>query len=279
MSTTPPLITLASVQEWLGQPGTPYPTTSNNLQTRLVASVSAFAVAYLQRPIAPAAFTEFYNGNGQSRMPLRQTPIISVSSLVVNTTPILPRPAVGQPGFAFDTTLLYLTPGYYSGAGYGYSTFVCGAQNVQVSYTAGYQTSDVQTVPAAPYIVDTLSLSQQWNSDRGVAYVSTGAALTLVTVAPTVAGTYQVATDPQGNAQYVFAPADTGASVTITYGYTPADVVQALVELAGERYKTQSRIGEVSRTMQGQVTAFSQRSMNAAIMALLQPYKNVVPVQ
>ena len=254
----------------------------------MIGSVSQFARAYLQGPIAPVTVTELYNGTGTDRLPLRQRPVISVAALTINTTSIPMRPAIGQPGYIWDTSILYLTPGYYNGLGYGWSTFggnYGNVQNVQVTYTAGYQTTQTQAVqsivnPSATNpAINTTDLLGTWNSDQGVAYASTGTAFTLVTTAPSLAGTYQLSVDDQGNTQYLFAAADVGANVTITYGYTPEDIVQALVELVGEREKTRNRIGMTSVHIQGQSTSYSQRDMNAAIKSMLQPYRQLAPVQ
>jgi hypothetical protein len=270
----PLLVSLASVKDWLGADGKPYPSSSDVLLTRMVAAVSQFAVTYLSRPIAPATFSEVYNGNGSAQLPLRQTPVILVRSLSLGATSIAARTAQGQTGFTFDSASVYI--------GSGWSEFTRDAQNVQVTYDAGYQAADTLTVPADQDIEATgtsADLSRPWNSDRGVAYASTGVALTLVSVAPTVAGTYQLATNAQGESVYMFAAADIGASVAVTYGYTPEDIAQALIELVGERFKSRGRIGENSQNLgHGQVVSFSQKDMGAAVKMMLQQYRNVVPV-
>ena len=279
--TTPALISLDSVQEWLqGNPQTPFPSTSNNLLTRMIAGVSAFAVTYLSRPIAPATFTETYNGNGHAQMMLRQQPIIQVRSVTVDTTTVTARTQVGSFGYVADDAMLYIDGGGLTVFGYGPpQMFSCGIQNVLVVYDAGYQTTATVVVPSGtPYTLDTDDLPQMWNTDRGVAYASTGTAFTLVTSAPSVAGTYQVTLGANGNAQYAFAAADAGASVVITYGYTPGDVAQALIELVGERVRTRDRIGETSKNFGQQTTSFSQRDMNANIKASLQQYRQVAPI-
>lgn len=265
-----PLVTLASVKDWLNTTGNgPFPPNDDVLLGRILASVSTFVTSYLSRAIAPKTYVEVYNGNGHSTLPLRQTPVLLVRSLTVGSTSIAARTSIGQLGFVADENGVYLD---------GCGTFWRGVQNVSVTYDAGYQQSDTWTIPT-PSVIDTPSLSRPWNTDRGVAYAS-GAALTLVTVPPTVAGTYQLGTDSLGNTQYVFAAADIGASVVITYGYTPEDVAQALIELVGERYKVRSRIGLASTSLNGvQTNSFSQKDMNATIRTMLAPYRSVAPVQ
>lgn len=276
MSTS--LISIASVKDWLNTSGgQPYPPEDVPMLTRLIGSVSQFATSYLSRSFVPATYSEVYNGNGGKQLPLRQTPVIAVTSLTIGVVPIAARTAVGQFGFVSDADSVYLDGGGWYGAP---TYFWRGMQNVAVTYTAGFQQADTMTVPSGtPFVIDTTSLSRPWNSDRGVAYAS-GAAFTLVMVPPTVAGTYQLWTDSFGNAEYVFAAADIGASVVITYGYTPEDVQQALIELVGERFKVRSRIGIASTSIGGVMTnSFSQKDMNATIKALLQPYKRVAPIQ
>jgi hypothetical protein len=280
-----PLITLASVQEWLATGGTgdPYPSGDSALLGRLIGAVSSFAVTYLSRPIVPATFSEVYNGRGTSWITLRQQPIISVASLVVGTTSIAARTTVGQFGYAFTDSSIAIdesTSAFaYGGSCQGYGPgFYRGIQNVAVTYDAGYQTSDAVAVPyVSPFSIDTGDLSRPWNADRGVAYANS-TALARVTGAPSL-GQYQVTGDPPHSAsQYAFAAADMGAALTITYGFTPEDIAQALIELVGERFKARSRIGEVSRGLQQQPATFSQKDMNASVKALLANWKNVVPI-
>ena len=281
--TTVALVALAKVKEWLAPSSAqPFPDSSNGLLGRLVGAASAFAIQYLQRPVVPATFSEIYNGNDQRILPLRQRPVILVRSLTIVTTAIAARAQPGSFGFVADNQSVYLDG--CSSINWGaYGVFVRGVQNIAITYDAGYQQADAWSVPSAVApatlpAVDTADLLRPWNSDRGVAY-ATGAAFTLVTTAPTSAGTYQLTTDVQGNTQYVFATADVGASIVITYGYTPEDVAQAIVELVGERYKARGRIGETSHAVgPNQNVSFSQRDMSPAIKAMLNPYRNVVPI-
>jgi hypothetical protein len=276
--TQPLLISQSAFKDWLVGSGTPYPSTSDPLIARMLASISQFATSYLQRPIAPATFSEVYSGHDTSQLTLRQTPVILVRSLTVGTAVVPSRTQVGGYGFTNDSASVYVDG---SGCMAWGPPFYKGVQNIAVTYDAGYQTSDTIAVPAAvgssPPEIDATDLARPWNSDRGVAY-ATGVAFTLVTVTPTVSGTYQIIQDPAGNSEYQFAPADVGASIVITYGYTPEDVQQALIELMAERYKSRSRVGENSQNLgHGQVVSFSQKDMNAAIKTMLNPYRNVVP--
>jgi hypothetical protein len=262
-----PLITIASLNEWLGVPGgQPMPSTAVPLLERMISMASAFATSYLQRPIAPQTFTETYNGKGNQRLTLKRGPVILVRSLTIGTTSISARAAVCQSGFFFDDSSVYVD-GFW---------FYSGKQNISVTYDAGYQTTFATTVPTG-LTLDVADLARPWNSDRGVAY-ATGAALTLVTGAPST-GQYQLTTDAQGNTVYTFAAGDSGASIVVTYGFTPEDVAQALIELVGERFRSRDRIGLVSKALEQQTTSFSQKDMNAGVKTMLQQYRNVVPAQ
>jgi hypothetical protein len=85
-----------------------------------------------------------------------------------------------------------------------------------------------------------------------------------------------------GNQRLSLAHAFPRGRITIAYsaGYAavPADIAQAAIELVGERFKTRDRIGQTSKTLGGQeTTAFSTAAMNPTVMALLTPYRRVIP--
>ena len=68
--------------------------------------------------------------------------------------------------------------------------------------------------------------------------------------------------------------------VTYTAGYasTPADVDQACKELIALRYKERDRIGYVSKSVGGEVVAFSQKDMSEGVKTLLNAYREVRPL-
>jgi len=274
------LFTLQNVKDWLNSSGTqPFPagTNADALYARVVTAVSQFATSYLQRQIQPATYTEVRNGDNTRSMMLLNRPVLSVTSLTIGTTSIPARSQPGAYGYVTDGASVFIDGGCWgsiSGYGYGYGHFPRGIQNIQIVYRAGYQWSDVVTV-ATPLSVT--GLARPWNSDQGVAYAN-GTALVKVSGAP-AAGQYQLGVDSGKTAQYVFNAADVGAAVTITYGYTPEDLVQPLIEIAGERLKVLRRIGETSQQLtQGGTTAFSQKDMNEAARTMLNSYRNVTPI-
>jgi uncharacterized phiE125 gp8 family phage protein len=60
---------------------------------------------------------------------------------------------------------------------------------------------------------------------------------------------------------------------TAGYAAVPADLAQACNELVGLRYGQRLRQDFVSQTLDGQVTAFSQKDMPASVATALEPYK------
>lgn len=65
--------------------------------------------------------------------------------------------------------------------------------------------------------------------------------------------------------------------IAYTAGYTviPAEIEQACIQLIGLRYNERSRIGQVSKSLGGEVVAFSQKDMSADILTILNNYKKV----
>src|SRR5208283_2043184 len=88
------------------------------------------------------------------------------------------------------------------------------AEGLQVTYLAGYQTTDAYTV-VSPYNTKALQPYGAWAVDEGVVYTATGVALVKVAASPTT-GQYSV-----NNGAYLFAAGDAGAALSITYGFVP----------------------------------------------------------
>ena len=120
------LTTLANVKAYLSPPLTT--TTDDALLTRLVTAASQFIQTWLGRTIAATSYTETRNGQGGTRLFLRNRPVVSVSSVTVDGVAVAPSSGPGQPGYLFDDNSVYLTG----------AAFTRGQQNVAVAYTAGY---------------------------------------------------------------------------------------------------------------------------------------------
>lgn len=71
-------------------------------------------------------------------------------------------------------------------------------------------------------------------------------------------------------------------NITFTYtaGYAvvPLDIEQACIQIVSLRYKEKDRIGQVSKSIGGEVVSFSQKDMDMATQTTLQQYKKVIPV-
>ena len=298
------LAQLADVKLWLsGSSG--ITATDDALLARLITDLSGAICAYLGRPsLMPRTVTERYDGGGKRRLYLRQYPVLSIASLVVDgvAIPAAPTPGAGvswpQSGYLlepWDGT----PPGgiqaidcYGDWAFGGCNGFGRGRQNVIVTYTAGYQVSaEAAAVPSAPgpYTVSPRAGWGPWASDGGVTYAD-GTALMLVTGAP-AQGQYAVtltnqpdAAPPSWSVVYTFAAADAGAAVLISYGFIPAAINNACIEWVAERYRYRTRIGQTAETVQGQqTTSYSLGGRRSAgmpdfIAASLDPYRAVVPI-
>jgi hypothetical protein len=65
-------------------------------------------------------------------------------------------------------------------------------------------------------------------------------------------------------------------SYTAGYAVTPTEVEQACIELLSLRYKEKDRIGQVSKSIGGEVVSFSQKDMSDSIQTTLANYKKVI---
>jgi hypothetical protein len=223
------------------------------LLSSMIGQISRAICTWLNRAfVLPRDVTDIFDGNGRNRIQLRNWPVVSISSVSIDGQSIpqstdghsfgwLLEPGDDDPPGAMQ--LLMLRSGL----------FPRGWQNVVVQYRAGYQISEEpQTVPNAT--PDARIAAEQpygpFAVDCGVTYASSGAALTPVASEP-AQGQYVV--DTFGN--YLFASADSGAQVLITYGYVPHDLASCALEWAADRYRYRDRIGATSKSLGGQETA------------------------
>jgi hypothetical protein len=270
------LCQLADVKAWLGRTDT----NSDAVLASLITRTSRQIYSYLQRGlILPRTITETRDGPGGNMLVLRQWPVISVTSLAIADQPIPQRSSVCAAGWAveaWDGT----PPGRaqtLSLQGWCFGLSLPGAtnaQNVQIVYQAGYQVSaEPQTVTNASATV--LAPYGAWASDMGMSYAD-GTPLTAV-VGPPAVGQYQLTPCQPGS--YTFNVGDDGAAILISYGFVPADLADACIELVGERFKYAQRIGETNHSLGGNETVgFNTTRFTPLIAALLQPYRNLLPM-
>jgi hypothetical protein len=93
-------------------------------------------------------------------------------------------------------------------------------------------------------------------------------------------GSWPVMTQNNMQQAYDFARGFQNISVTYTAGFatTPLDVAQACIEMIGVKYKERTRVGEVSKSIAGEVVAFSQKDMSDNVKTILLQYKRIVPI-
>ena len=87
-------------------------------------------------------------------------------------------------------------------------------------------------------------------------------------------------TDAMWSNQYSFSRGRANVTIVYTAGYasTPLDIEQACIELVSLRYQERTRIGQVSKSLQGETVSFTQKALTDSIMSQLQSYRKVAPI-
>jgi uncharacterized phiE125 gp8 family phage protein len=127
------LTNLTEIKAWLQVGAAPFPATDDALLTRLITAASRFIETWLGRPVVSADWLEIRDGTGGQRLVLANVPVTAVLSLTIDGLGIPTAPPDGSfgPGYTFTATELALR---------GF-VFTRRAQNVIVTYTAGYETA------------------------------------------------------------------------------------------------------------------------------------------
>jgi hypothetical protein len=287
------LCLLSDVKTWLGRTDA----NSDAMLSALITRASRQIYSYLHRGlILPRTITELRDGTGGPMMMLRQWPVLSVALLVIEDQTIPEAPAIsgsavasqgfdfscnGMPGIGWTLEAWDGSPPgrpqalSLNGFSFGCSYPGAGnAQNTQIVYQAGYQVSaEPQTVANATATV--IAPYGSWASDMGVSYAD-GTALVAFNGAPAV-GQYQLTPGSPGS--YTFNAGDDGAAVLISYGYIPADLADACIELVSERFRYSQRIGERTHSLGGNETiSFDNTRFTPLIAAMLEPYRQLLPI-
>jgi len=139
------LTTLADVKAWLQTGQDAFPGTDDVLLARLITAASQFVQSWLNRRIAATDWQEIRDGTGGQRLGFANIPVTAVLSLSIDGLEIPPSPAGGGfgAGYVFSPTELALR---------GY-VFTRRAQNVIVTYTAGYPVTPPDIAQAAIELV------------------------------------------------------------------------------------------------------------------------------
>lgn len=243
------------------------------LITRLIAQASRTIYGYLTtNTLFLQTFSDTYDGVNNTRQILNEWPVVSVTSVYVDGQNILPAPAQPLQGAGYRLEIYNgVPPGRPQGLDLFCNRFWKGSQNVYVTYSAGYSIdNEAQTIPAtAPYSIVVNQVYGNWGQDDGVT-TSLGVALVKVASNPST-GQYSLG---DINGTYNFAAADANTGVLISYSFVPADIEQACIEIAAERYRYRDRIGFQSKSLGGQETASYQLTdISDYVKMLLQPYK------
>jgi hypothetical protein len=263
------LTTLPALKAWLGLPAAASP--NDATLAALITAASRAICSLLSRPaLLPQDYSEVLDGES-ARISLRHWPVQSIASLTIDGLSVPPVIAGVRHGYLLRSADL-APPGRQQAVDIFGRWVLRGRQNVAIAYSAGYAVSgEAQTVPAAsPWQIAAAAPYGPWGADLGVVYAATGAALTAVAASPSI-GQYAVSAG-----LYSFSAADSGAAISMSYGYIPQDIAQAALELAAERFRAAERIGLRSKSVGGQETiAYDTSAMSAAVLALLQPYRRV----
>jgi len=220
------------------------------LLSSMISQISRAICTWLNRAFLwPRDVTDIFDGNGRNRIQLRNWPVVSIASVIVDGQKI-PQSTDGQ-SFGW-----MLEPGDEEPPGalqmlmLRGGVFARGWQNLAIAYRAGYQISEEpHTVPSSTPKILCAQPHGPFAVDCGVAYAS-GAALTQVANNPAQG---QYAVDALGD--YVFSSSDAGAQILLNYGYVPYDLHACALEWAADRYRHRDRIGMTSKSLGGQETA------------------------
>ena len=132
------LTTYDLVKAWCAIPAAN--TADDTLFARLTTAASVSVQTYIGRNIPVTSYTETYNGNARSAILLRNAPIVSVTSVMVDNYTIPQATALPGAGWRFDSMFVYLDGYGYNRTDGGASTYNKGVQNVVIAYSAGYAT-------------------------------------------------------------------------------------------------------------------------------------------
>lgn len=290
------LTTLLRAENWLLGTNS----NSSTILSQLITACSASIRTKLNRgTLFSKSFTRTFDGTGTYQLVLPDYPVTSVASIQMDaaiiqasplpnpTTGLPPEPAVGY-GYRFVPWEGSL-PGQNSVLEFQNGFWRFGAQNIKVTYTAGYLISgEAWTIPSSPgpYVVTTLQQLGVQCLDNGVTYAASGIALTPVANTSLLGPGKYVPPPDTTPGLYVFSSSDSGAAILISYSFIPADLEEACIQYVAERWSYRGRVGEESKSLGGQESVrFLRGGMRGQMFpelppeveSLIWPYVNVVP--
>jgi hypothetical protein len=134
------LVSLSSVKAYLGGD---LQSNDDAVLARLISAASAFFVTACARPILEQSYSELYDGKGNGRLYLRQTPVTSVTSLSIDNITVPQAMVPGESGWRLNGNVILLFGHWFNRA----------LANVAVTYTAGYAVPPADVAEAVMELV------------------------------------------------------------------------------------------------------------------------------
>ena len=134
------LVSLSDIKAYLGGD---LQSNDDAVLGRLISAASAFFVTACARPILEQGYSELYDGKGNGRLYLRQTPVTSVTSLSIDGATVPEAMVPGESGWRLNGNIVLLFGHWFNR----------GLVNVAVSYTAGYATAPADVAEAVMELV------------------------------------------------------------------------------------------------------------------------------
>jgi uncharacterized phiE125 gp8 family phage protein len=134
------LVSIADVKAYLGGD---LQSNDDAVLSRLISAASAFFVTACARPILQQTYSELYDGKGNGRLYLRNTPVVSVTSLSIDSITVPQATAPGQSGWRLNNNIVLLFGHWFNRA----------LANVAVTYVAGYAAPPADVAEAVMELV------------------------------------------------------------------------------------------------------------------------------
>ena len=278
------LCLLADLKSWLN-------VTDTNSDTILQSAISGYSSAvgaYLSRTLGFNYYAENRRGTNQRTLFLKNRPVVLVSSVVIDTVSIQAAPDSLSAGYAYDDRSVYLqgSPSTLTSAQRLVTypipmTFSrSNIPNCAIGYAAGFLLAGQTLVDwASATLYPRLStLVPTSNNAGGYLYVASSGG-TSGGSRPAVFNQTPGGSTADGSSGLFWL--NTGV---IPGGATPmpqavdSGLSQVVMEWIAQRYKSRTHIDQVSTNLNGMVSGWERGAPPPYVRAILDQYKNVVPV-
>lgn len=228
------------------------PTVDVPLIARYVFAASALFERETNRVFRPTLYSERRNGTGTEILVLKRYPFIEWESLEFADEATLDMTKV-----FVDEHTVYIRD----------RVFPKGIQNILAAYWAGFgvRITDELTITSS-----TVTLTQPDWYYTGVSVADEAGELMTEVGENPESGQYSISE----LGVYSFSSDDEGTDVSVTYWYKdiPADVQQAVVEIACSRYRRKGHIDQESQGTAGQVIQFSKTDVPSEVKMQIDNY-------